>query len=127
MACEFCGCDVPGAHWGYCQRDTRLMQLTTERDQLRAEVERLLYGANLSTVAFRKLCEERDSLRAAVERAEAALRDIVDPMARLRRDAEASGLVVNAMAGEVVRDAGYLQAIARSALNGTDGGEADHG
>jgi hypothetical protein len=64
------------------------------------------------------LLDERDELAAKLERAEAALREIDDPIAFMRiRAKQSGGTLDGAMAVALSDDALFLRAIARTYLN----------
>lgn len=69
---------------------------------------------------FREALEENRRLREA-------LGDVVNPIGKLRRDAEADGSKLSGMAYSVANDIGFIQSIARAALNATSNatGKAD--
>jgi hypothetical protein len=58
-----------------------------------------------------------EGLRAENERLRAALDEIVNPLAAMRRRADADGRVLSGMAYSISRDPNHLQDIARKALN----------
>ncbi len=53
---------------------------------------------------------------------EAALRDIVDPLAALRRDADAKSAKLSGMAYSIANDPEHLKRLARAALKGQSNG-----
>lgn len=56
-----------------------------------------------------------------LKRLEAALKDVCNPIEKLRRDAEAQGRKLSGMAYSVGNDLGFVQSIARAALTQSDG------
>jgi len=55
-------------------------------------------------------------LAGEIERLQAALEDIISPLAAMKRRAALSGHVLSGMAYSISRDPNYLQGIAREAL-----------
>jgi predicted nucleic acid-binding Zn-ribbon protein len=62
------------------------------------------------------LAKENTALRERVKRMEEALRDIVNPLGYLRREAEKEGKVLNGMACIIANDPQTLREIAQAAL-----------
>ena len=52
-----------------------------------------------------------------IERLRQALEDVVNPLGHLRRYAEEQGRQLNGMAYGIANDLGYVQSIARKAIN----------
>jgi hypothetical protein len=66
---------------------------------------------------------ELAELRQRLEAAERALADIVNPLAAMKRRAEAEGARLSGMAYQIANDPNHLKEIARSALTPSAGGE----
>jgi hypothetical protein len=74
---------------------------------------------NVLTMALediQRLGKEHDTPQDEVARLRQALQDIVDPLGKLKRDAEAQGAKLSGMAYQIGNSQSYIQGIAKDAL-----------
>jgi chromosome segregation ATPase len=90
--------------------EAEIERLTTDNEYLKADAEHL-------TVANADLRAKIERLTAENERLRAALRDVINPLGSIRRDAESRGLKLSGMAYSIANDLGFVQKIAKDALD----------
>lgn len=71
------------------------------------------YRADIELYISQEICAAAAD---EIERLRGALGDILNPLGKLKREADASGAVLNGMAYSIANDPGFMQRIAREAL-----------
>lgn len=94
-----------------------IRQCNAEIIVLKHDVERLTERCAMYKGQVEAGAHEIERLTAESERLRAALRDVIDPLGSIRRDAESRGLKLNGMAYSVANDLGFVQKIAKDALS----------
>lgn len=112
-----------------CQSDAVLVPHVVIK-RIRFRVECTNDGCGCKTASFscegqaldcwntRPLEADNAALKAKNEALVEALQDVVDPLGKLRRDAEAEGRQLNGWAYQIANDLAFVKDIARAALAG---------